>query len=424
MPASFATFGLASYDWGWLPPKLLGRSKEAGMRRSAHAIGVAEHIVNAALAPDEWTLALEAMTNLLHADHAMIIARERASGRAFLAKSARMDEECFNRFLAPEASRWMEPLQQAMPRGTAVTSSRLVTDRELERSELHNEVVRLANGFYAVGYRQDFSALSTFVAVFRPRRKGGFATRDTWALQNLAPLLGTTLELQYRLHVCEQQRAALANVLDKLNRAVMVTDASTRPIFLNKEAERLVAEDDGLSAGCAQLSAAMPAATRRLRDAVLETAAHGPVKGRRLRLERPSGRGPLLLTVLPSSRLGMAPLDASAPRVVIFVDELDQPAAIDRAAIADIFDLTPRESEVATRLAGGSDLTTISGALRMSYSTVRTHLLHVFEKTGVHNQAALVALLSRFRKLLVFIPGTSISRLPEMLSHLADAATW
>jgi DNA-binding CsgD family transcriptional regulator len=318
----------------------------------------------------------------------------------------------------------MEPLQQAMPRGTAVTSSRLVADREFERSELYNEVVRPANGFYAVGYRQDFSALSTFVAVCRPRRKGSFATRDTRTLQNLAPLLGTTLELQYRLHVCEQQRAALANVLDKLSRAVMVTDASTRPIFLNKEAERLVAEDDGLSAGCAQLSAATSAATRRLRDAVLETAAHGAVKGQRLRLERPSGRGPLLLTVLPISQLGVASLGASAPRVVIFVDELDEPAAIDRAAIADIFDLTPRESEVATRLTGGSALTTISGALRMSYSTVRTHLLHVFEKTGVHNQAALVALLSRFRKLLVFIPGTSISHLPEMLSHLADAATW
>jgi DNA-binding CsgD family transcriptional regulator len=132
----------------------------------------------------------------------------------------------------------------------------------------------------------------------------------------------------------------------------------------------------------------------------------------------------LLLTVLPISRLGAAPLGASAPRVVIFVDELDEPAAIDRAAIADIFDLTPRESEVATRLTGGSDLTTISGVLRMSYSTVRTHLLYVFEKTGAHNQAALVALLSRFRKPLVFILGPSISGLSEMLSHLADVATW
>jgi DNA-binding CsgD family transcriptional regulator len=231
-----------------------------------------------------------------------------------------------------------------------------------------------------------------------PRRRGAFPTPDTRALQNLTTLLGSTLELQYRLHVCQEQLGALANVLDKLDSAVIVTDAIARPMFLNSEAERLVAEDDGLSAECAQLAAAMPAATRRLHDAVAETAIAAPIEGRRLRLERPSGRAPLLLTVLPISRPGEATLGASALRVVIFVDELDEPPAIDFAVIADSFDLTPRECDVATRLTGGSDLTTIAGALRMSYSTVRTHLLHVFEKTGVHSQAALVALLSRFGK--------------------------
>src|SRR5262249_18463032 len=146
----------------------------------------------------------------------------------------------------------------------------------------------------AVAGRQELPDLSAFLAVCRPRRTD-FTTSDCETLQALLPCLATSLELQYRLHVCEQQRAGFADVLDRLDAGVIVTDAAAHPIFCNREAARIIAERDGLTAESAPLAASTPSVTCRLRQAIAVTAADTALAGRRLRLERPSQRPPLLL---------------------------------------------------------------------------------------------------------------------------------
>ncbi len=362
---------------------------------SRSLVDITEHIFAAAMAPAAWTPALEAMTDLFDADHAVLVARESTSGEALVAASARLDEANFRRFLSPEAMRLMEPYLWAIPTGTAIRWSQLASDREIELSPFYNEIVRPANGFYAVASRQEGPAFTVFLAICRPRAAGDFAASDSERMQALLPSLATALDLQCRLHATEQRYAGLAGVLDGLDSAVIVTDALARPIFLNREAERIAAEDDGLDADLTRLAASEPEATHRLHEAITYAARETAIEGRRLRLERPSGRSPLLLHILPIARLGTGLSGLSAPRVAIFVKESDTPRAIDRRAIVDAFGLTARESEVAALLAHGTDLPSIATALQMSYSTVRTHLLRVFEKTGVHSQAALVALLWR-----------------------------
>ena len=69
---------------------------------------------------------------------------------------------------------------------------------------------------------------------------------------------------------------------------------------------------------------------------------------------------------------------------------------MNQLAVIEAFRLTPRECEIATQLAGRRDLDEIAAEIRAARSTVRSHLIHIFEKTGAHSQAALVALLCRF----------------------------
>jgi diacylglycerol kinase family enzyme/DNA-binding CsgD family transcriptional regulator len=117
---------------------------------------------------------------------------------------------------------------------------------------------------------------------------------------------------------------------------------------------------------------------------------------RRIRIERPSHRPALLLTVLPIWRLGAGVPGAGTPRAVIFITEPDAPLPIDRLAIAEAFRLTRRESEIAALLADGLDLETIAARLGAGRGTVRDHLKHLFQKTGARSQVALVALLRGF----------------------------
>ena len=140
-----------------------------------------------------------------------------------------------------------------------------------------------------------------------------------------------------------------------------------------------------------------PAATQQLRDAIGAVAADGASGGRRLRLERPSQRPPLVLTLLPIWRLGaIVPGGGPAARVAIFIKDLGAPLAVDRLAVAEAFRLTPRECEVAVLLADGHDLPRIAAMLGVGLSTVRYHLKRAFEKTGMRSQAALAALIRGF----------------------------
>ena len=358
-------------------------------------LAIALHFFDAAMAPAQWVPALEATVDLLRADHAMIVVRENASGQPLVAECAGMNESDFARFLSAEAACRMEPFRAAMPSGTAVIWSQLVSDRHFVSSEFYNEVVRPLNGFHAVAARQELPELSTFLAVCRPRQNGDFAADDAMRLQALLPSLATSLQLHHRLQATDGRHAAFATVLDRLEDGVILTDAAALPIFLNARATRIVAEADGLDAAAASLAAATPLATRRLHEAIAGAAGRTAVPGRRLRLARPSQRPPLLLTVLPISRLGAVLPGVGVPQVAIFIKETDVPITIDRAAMREAFHLTPRECDVATLLAGGLDLDRTAAELRIGRGTVRNHLMQIYEKTGVHSQGALVALLAR-----------------------------
>jgi DNA-binding CsgD family transcriptional regulator len=72
---------------------------------------------------------------------------------------------------------------------------------------------------------------------------------------------------------------------------------------------------------------------------------------------------------------------------------LQVPASV----VRDAFGLTGREAEVASLLAEGASLATISRRLRVEPATARTHLKRIFEKTRTGRQTELVALLSRLR---------------------------
>ena len=206
------------------------------------------------------------------------------------------------------------------------------------------------------------------------------------------------VQLQARLQVAEGRCAALGSALDRLDDGVILTDAAACPVFLNARAARIVAEGDGLDVATAQVVTATTIATQRLRAAVADVAAGAAITSRQLRIERPSQRPPLLLTILPLAQLGAVLPGVGVPSVAIFITEMDTPLAIDSAAVREIFHLTARECDVAARIAGGLDLDEIAAELAIGRGTVRSHLTQIYEKTGTHSQAALVALLARFTR--------------------------
>ena len=64
---------------------------------------------------------------------------------------------------------------------------------------------------------------------------------------------------------------------------------------------------------------------------------------------------------------------------------------LEMAAI--IYGLSPMQKKLAAHVAEGMTLTEIAATMGITANTARTHLQRIFEKTGVHNQTALVRVL-------------------------------
>lgn len=83
-----------------------------------------------------------------------------------------------------------------------------------------------------------------------------------------------------------------------------------------------------------------------------------------------------------------------APLALVVFHDTEQHRDLDPFIIGELFDLTPAEAKIATRIVQGMSLEKIAEEFKIALSTVRTQLYSVFAKTGVNRQAELVSLLS------------------------------
>ncbi len=65
--------------------------------------------------------------------------------------------------------------------------------------------------------------------------------------------------------------------------------------------------------------------------------------------------------------------------------------------IMDAYQLTMAEARVALQASLGRSVSDIGNRLNISPNTVKTHLRHIFAKTGVHGQAELVGFIAALR---------------------------
>ena len=93
--------------------------------------------------------------------------------------------------------------------------------------------------------------------------------------------------------------------------------------------------------------------------------------------------------VAPTGVTGLFPASRSA-RVVVLVEEPARRANAPFAAFTKSHGLSPAETGLASRLVRGLSLRQAAAELGISDNTARSHLKHVFAKTGARRQADLV----------------------------------
>jgi DNA-binding CsgD family transcriptional regulator len=176
--------------------------------------------------------------------------------------------------------------------------------------------------------------------------------------------------------------------------AVIILDTAGQVLTMSPRAEQLLCKADGITMEGRRLRASSADASARLdgaiRSAVNSTSFGGA--GGSVRLPRASGSADCLALISPCPRF-LEHLPIRTPAALLRIVDAGATAALSPVH-AELFDLSPRELEVAQALLAGHSLESMCMLLDISRNTAKAHLQSVFRKTGTNRQSELVHLLS------------------------------
>lgn len=184
----------------------------------------------------------------------------------------------------------------------------------------------------------------------------------------------------------------LGTTLDLLPVKIVITDFDGRILHTNAAAAEMLATGDPIWSRHGQLSATKSAATTALIAAITSAAAPTGRDGSEVPLPCRDG-GAAIAHVRPL-QIGAARLGSCLGiAVVLFITE---PLRVvpPLEALARLFDLTPSEIRVLEEVVSGKNRKESAAALGLADSTVKTHLDHLYAKTGTSDQPALRRLVT------------------------------
>lgn len=221
---------------------------------------------------------------------------------------------------------------------------------------------------------------------------GPVGTFELEAARLLMPHLQRAITINRLLDMAALARSTFETALDTLAVPVVLTTASLRVIHMNPAARKIVTMGDLLHISHGVLSATSSGVSHALAVAVAQAVRDESALERK-GMGIPARRGDgavAALHVLPL-RPDRLPV-GSQPVAAIFIADASTSRTAPIELITSLFGLTLAEARVFEQIAAGKTVAETSDALAIGQSTVRTHLVHLFDKTGVRRQAELIHL--------------------------------
>ena len=214
--------------------------------------------------------------------------------------------------------------------------------------------------------------------------------------------LARALGVMFHLRDKELQLAASLDALDKLQRGVILLDASAHPTFCNKLATAwLDSKGPVCIATTGQLAVQTPysesdqlfkhAVARALQPLTNDVDEHYT---NAILLRSADGSAAYAVHVAPLSNRGELASGASVPRAVVIIADLRSASSLPASILNSQFDLTHAEARAALEVARGGSVEEMSQRLGVSANTLKSQLQAVYMKTGTHRQVDMLKLLA------------------------------
>jgi DNA-binding CsgD family transcriptional regulator len=351
-------------------------------------------IYDAAVAPDRWPALLQHLGRDFRCHFTgMVISN--ADRSAFEGMAAGVDREVHQAFLRRHHQN--SPLRLASPpmlTGEVIDSEAIMPRAQFERTEIYQDFFRPHDMGYGLRLTlwQGQGGAHT-MSLVRPWGAGAFDGREHQFANRLMPHLERAAAVARHMRAADLMTRSAHAVLDAVQQPVLLLRRDGRLIHANASAQTVLLAADGLTVMRHGLKGATAAATRAL-EALIASAAATPGVSGTIRMQRPSGRAPLVMIAMPMQGLDDFALEEH-PAVLVCVSDPTRQPEVEPRLLIELFGLTPTEAALAQQLLAGRELKVIAAANGRDVSTVRKLLTRLMSKTETRLQSDLLRLLDR-----------------------------
>ena len=179
--------------------------------------------------------------------------------------------------------------------------------------------------------------------------------------------------------------------IDGVPIGIMLVDEALRLLHMNERARHIVAHNRGLDCRDNQLVAYDKELNLRLQELVRAGAARakrgGDNSSDAMFIKTPFSREHIELVVTPVDDIDDV---KGGPCVLLYLFDTSTERSVSKEILTQLYGLTQMEANLVKIIVSGQTLDDAAQQLDISVNTARTHLKHVFHKTGINRQAELV----------------------------------
>lgn len=233
------------------------------------------------------------------------------------------------------------------------------------------------------------------LGLHRSDRGGTYNSDELDLFRLLVPHLQRALLVNQRLTQLTTVSNASCEILHRFPVGIVLVDVAGKPLFVNRQAEAIMASDYGITISNNRIKAAKWSDTQALNKLLFE-ATRAPLRtGGGLCISNSRLRPSLSVLVTPVGKEQNTGFQLDPPLVAaaLIIGTPEQQLDFSIDLLRHLHGLTRAEARLAAALANGHSLEMMADQFSVSMHTIRCQLKSCFRKTGTNRQAELVKLI-------------------------------
>jgi DNA-binding CsgD family transcriptional regulator/PAS domain-containing protein len=258
----------------------------------------------------------------------------------------------------------------------------------------------LTSGIFAMVRNPDEGDRPVILNYYRRAPKPPFVAADVARMEALLPHLRRALAVTLDGPPRRELQPGLTDLYESIGAPCLLLDAQSTVIYANHAAEQLLGARDGLELENGALKLWDENAGGALQIAI-DRLVREPWSGRwrmggEVLARRPSRAAAMVIVITPvANENAIAAVSSPARCAILILEEQLRSNGKLPDRLRRLYSLTDAETDIVIRLSAGDVPAAIAAARRTSVDTVRVQIKAAMNKTGVHRQAELTALVNR-----------------------------